>query len=91
MAEVGIIGSGGTEILAVKEREKKEGRTIADILCDIIYGDDSRSALDGIGLYLGTIMESDLGVDEIEKVSEIGEIIPFNKRKDDPTKPESKK
>lgn len=76
-------------ILTVKEREKKEGRTIADVLCDIIYGDDSHSAVEGINLYLGTIMDSELSVDEIEKVSEFGELIPF-KRKDDPTKPKNK-
>jgi hypothetical protein len=74
----------------VKQREKKEGRTIADVLCDIIYGDDPRSAIEGISLYLGTLMDSDLGVDEIEKMSELREVIPF-KRKDDPTTPEGKK
>lgn len=76
-------------VLTVKEREKKEGRTIADILCDIIYGNDSRAALDGINLYLGTIMDSDFEVSEIEKMNELGVVVPF-KRKDDPTKPEKK-
>jgi hypothetical protein len=77
-------------VLAVKEREKKEGRTVADILCDIIYGDDAHSALEAINIYLGTIMDSDLSVDEIEKGIELGEVLPF-RRKDDPTKPESNK
>ena len=76
--------------IAVKEREKKEGRTIADVLCDIIFGDDSPSTLDAINLYYSAIMDSDLGVDEIEKATELREVISI-KRKDDPSKPENKK
>ena len=77
-------------VLAVKEREKKEGRSVADVLCDIIYGEDSHCALEAINLYFGAIMDSDLSVDEVEKVAELREVVPL-RRKDDPAKPESKK
>ena len=69
--------------LAARKREQKEGVSIEDLVLDIIYGDDTGLALEGMKLYYTITMSSDLSMDEIEEDFQLGQVIPFKRDNDD--------
>ena len=70
--------------LAAKKFEKEYGKSVDDILLDIIYNsDDVHAVLEGIKLFYSITISSDLTIDEIEKELELGQVIPFKRENDD--------
>ena len=70
-------------LLTAKEFEKGYGKSLADVLLDIIYNsDDVRAILEGIRLFYSITMTSDLTIEDIEKELELGQVIPFKREEE---------
>ena len=65
------------------EYEKKYGKSILEILMDLIYGDDPSVAVECIKLYFQYILTSDLDAAWMDEEDEPAELIEIVKKSED--------
>ena len=60
--------------------EEREGRTIYDMLFELVYSGDAPVVLGAIKLIYEVIFSSSLTMDDIEEDPELAQVIPFGNR-----------
>ena len=76
-------GKGIELLIKAREYEEKFGKTVEDVLLDIIYQkEDLGAAVEAIRIYYEIVLNPDLDLDEIDKEPELAEVISFKERDD---------
>jgi hypothetical protein len=64
--------------LAAQERERKAGTSMAEIIVGIVYGEDTRAALEAFRIYYSILYQSDLDTDLFEPQFSSVDVISLN-------------
>ncbi len=64
--------------LAAQEMERKTGKSMAEIIVGIVYGEDTRAALEAFRIYYSVLYQSDLDTDLFEPQFSPADVISLN-------------